>query len=190
MGTKFKQLTDELRKEIHKKLVAKADRVKEELNNIYYEKKVDEETKEESFVRITRELTAEEERSIKHLNSRQDQIQMSLRLTHNTVWIDEWRSEHIKVLNKNLEEYKEKLLQIPVPVIDDENEEDVEVKAMISNLENKIEIAESHIKSLKKAQRCKKCFQRGFDGFNISTSEFSLCVCTLNTIELYRLKAD
>ena len=43
---------------------------------------------------------------------------------------------------------------------------------------------------LTKAQRCtrKGCYTgRGYVGLNISTGEFSLCKCTLDTIDLYVL---
>lgn len=170
------QLDDKSRKALHQHLNKKIETAQAEL------KKLTHYTEDEKDPNYNAELAGKKipeteipkkkEESIEHLHYRIMQMQMSLRLAFNTNWIVEQREEDIEHTAKILKE------DFGPGVEMDEQKKREEARFIL------------RLNKMTKAKKCnrKGCYTgRGYTGLNTSTGEFSLCKCTLDTINYYKL---
>jgi len=158
------QLSDKGRKTLHINLNKRIDAAVDEINKIT--------RKEDGEKRKDDELTDKEKEIINYLQTRILQFQISLRLAFNTNWLIEQRAADVKTLTDKI-----KNEFVPGFIMDETQQADQ--RRTIARLN-----------ALTKAQKCKRngCFTaRGYTGLNISTGEFTLCKCTQETINLYKL---
>jgi len=171
------QLDDKARKALHVNINKRINAAHEEIAKI--STKMDETGKEpllDEAGKIQRkkpeELTGKEKKNIQYLNDRIQQLQVSIRLAFNTDWLIEQRKADVAVLVEKI-----KTDFGPSAIMDETKHADQ--RRTVNRLNR-----------LTKAQRCTKkgCYiGRGWNGLNISTGEFSLCKCTMDTIDLYVL---
>ncbi len=170
------QLDDKARKALHININNRINAAHEEIAKI--STKLDKEGKPEldeagkPVRKKPEELTAKERKNIEYLNDRIQQLQVSIRLVFNTDWLIEQRKADIAVLVEKI-----KTDFGPSAIMDETKHADQ--RRTVNRLNR-----------LTKAQRCTKkgCYVgRGWNGLNVSTGEFSLCKCTMDTIDLYVL---
>lgn len=120
----------------------------------------------QSNINKARELKDEE--ALKHWENRSRQMDLSIRITYNTRWVQEQV--------KTLQHHYNKVLQSKP------NDFYSPVKLLPETLEHKE--AQYCLKQLRKIQSCKKCYGRGFTAINESLRELTLCNCVNNNKEI------
>ena len=129
-----------------------------------------------SFLKSLREpivlLSCRWQQDINYLHGRIKDFQISLRLTYNTNWIQEFRAADIKATAEVLRN-------------------DYGPGAEMDDLKKKTEAnLIARLNAMTKAQKCnrKGCYTgRGYTGINVSLGQFTLCKCTEDTINYYKL---
>lgn len=163
------QLDDASRKKLHKNLNTRIEQAYQEIKKITTVK--DEETGGDKKIPY-KELSTKVQKQVDYLYDRINNFQVSLRLAFNMNWLIEQRNDDIKTLAERIKtEFG--------PGFDPTPEATKEERTVISKLNQ-----------LTKATQCKRkgCYTgRGYTGMNVSTGEFILCKCTLDTLHLYKL---
>lgn len=175
------QIESEHRKKLHQNINARINAANSEIDKIVL--KVNGEGEPTGERKKQSELTAKEVKSIEHLNKRIKELQVSIRLVFNTNWLIEQREQDIKTIATRI---RDEFADLDVPTAEETEEQS---KVRISREQEKNRLI-ARLNALTKAHKCnrKGCYTgRGYIGLNTSTGEFSLCRCTTDTIDYYKL---
>lgn len=169
------QLDDKSRKALHINLNNRIRSAEEEITKLTTEAVKDPETGEPTTeVKKLKfsELSGKAQKQVQYLDGRIKQFNVSLRLAFNTQWLVEQRAEDIKTLVEKI-----KLdFGLGVEMTDEKKKDEAKTIARLN--------------AFTKANKCQRkgCYTgRGYTGLNVSTGEFTLCKCTMDTIDYYKL---